>query len=131
MMKVCSTLFLTLSNSFGLLKTNLYPCLAASTQERFVEHCIGKYLRGSGVEDALVETGVFSVKVEESTMNGSHYIKSVRRKSILADALNTLKWEAFWKTNNGADFGDILSAADQLKIAFKEKDSSRVLRGKW
>ena len=39
--------------------------------------------------------------------------------------LNTLTWEAFWKTNDGADFGDILSVAEQLKIAFKEKDRSR------
>ena len=101
--------------------TNLYPCLAA----KVVEHCIGKYLRGSGVEDALVETGVFGVKAVEPMMNGSHYIRSLGRIIILADALNTLKWEAFWKTNNGADFGDILSVADQLKVAFKEKDNLR------
>ena len=85
---------------------------------KVVEHCIGKYLRGSGVEDAIV----FGVKSVESMMNGSHYIRSLGRIIILADALNTLKWEAFWKTSDGADFGDILSVVDQLKIAFKEKD---------
>ena len=58
-------------------------------------------------------------------MNESHDIRSLGRIIILADALNTLKWEAFWKTNDGADFGDILSVADQLKIAIEEKDSSR------
>ena len=58
-------------------------------------------------------------------MNESHYIRSFARIIILANALKTLKWEAFWKTNDGADFGDILFVSDQLKIAFKEKDSSR------
>ena len=92
---------------------------------KVVEHCIGKYLRGSGVEDALVETDVFGLKAVESMVNGSHYIRSLRSIIILADALNTLKWEAFWKTNDRADFRDILSVGDPLKIAFKEKDSSR------
>ena len=92
---------------------------------KVVEHCIGKYLRGRGVEDALVETGVFGLKAVESIMNGSHYIRSLRGIIILADSLNTLKWEAFWKINNRADFGDILSVTDPLKIAFKDKNSSR------
>ena len=100
---------------------NLIPCLAASTQQRLLNIALVKYLHGRGVEDALVETGVFGVKAVESMMNGSHYIRSLGRIIILADALNTLKWEAFWKTNDGADFGDILSVADQLKIAFKER----------
>ena len=92
---------------------------------KVVEHCIGKYLRGSGVEDTLVETGVFVLKAVEFMMIGSHYVRSLRGILILADALNTLKWEAVWKTNDRADFGDILSVADPLKVAFKEKDSSR------
>ena len=101
------------------------PMLGSFHTAKVVEHCIGKYLRGSGVEDALVETGVFGVKAVEPMMNGLHYIRSLGRIITLADALNTLKWEGFWKTNDGADFGDILSVADRLKIAFKEKESSR------
>ena len=103
----------------------LIPMLGSFHAAKVVEHCIGKCLRGSRVEDALVETGVFGLKAVESLMNGSHYIRSLRGMIILADALNTLKWEAFWNTNDRTDFGDILSVADPLKIAFKEKDNSR------
>ena len=42
---------------------------------KIVERYIGKHLPESGVEDALVETGVFSLKAVESMMNGSHYIR--------------------------------------------------------
>ena len=70
---------------------NLIPCLAASTQQRLLNIALVKYLHGSGVENALVETGVFGVKAVESMMNGSHYIRSLRRIIILADALSTLK----------------------------------------
>ena len=31
------------------------------------------------MEDALVETGVFGAKAVEPMMNGSHYIRSLRR----------------------------------------------------
>ena len=78
----------------------LMPMLGSFHTAKVVEYCIGKYLRGSGVEDARVETGVFGLKAAESMMNGSHYIRSLRGIIILADALNTLKWEAFWKTND-------------------------------
>ena len=63
--------------------------------EKVIEHCIGKYLRGSGMEDALVETGVFGVKAVESMMNGSHYIRSLGRIIILPDASQYLDMGSF------------------------------------
>ena len=73
----------------------LIPMLGSIHTAKVVEHCIGKYLRGSAVEDAHIETGVFGVKAVESMMNGSHYIRSLGTIIILADALNTLTWETF------------------------------------
>ena len=40
----------------------LIPMLGSFHTAKVVEHCIGKYLRGSGVEGALVEIGVFWFK---------------------------------------------------------------------
>ena len=68
---------------------------------------------------------MFGLKAVESMMNGSDYIRSLGKIIILTDPLNTFTWEAFLKTNDGADFCDILSVADQLKIAFNKKDISR------
>ena len=31
-------------------------------------HCVGKYLRGSGMEDAFVETQTFGLKVAQSVI---------------------------------------------------------------
>ena len=73
----------------------LIPMLGSLHTAKVVEHCIAKYLCGSDVEDALVETCMFGLKAVESMMNGSHHIRSLRGIIILADALNTLKWEAF------------------------------------
>ena len=40
----------------------LIPMLGSFHTAKVVEHCIAKYLHGSGVQDALFETGVFGVK---------------------------------------------------------------------
>ena len=63
-----------------------------------VEHCIGKYLRGSGIEDALVETGIFGLKVIELVFGGTHYVRSLRGLLIVSEALSIMQWEAFWST---------------------------------
>ena len=35
--------------------------------------CAGKYIRGSGAEDAFIETQIFGPKTLESVLNGGHY----------------------------------------------------------
>ena len=41
-----------------------------------------KYIKGTGLEDALVETGVFGVKVMESIIGGTDYVRSLRGVQI-------------------------------------------------
>ena len=43
------------------------PMLGGFHTARCVQRCISKYIKGTGVEAALIETGVFGVKVTEST----------------------------------------------------------------
>lgn len=39
--------------------------------------CFGQYLKGSGIEDGLIETGVFSIKTLKQVLAGSHYKRSL------------------------------------------------------
>ena len=64
-----------------------------------MQHCIGKYIRGSGLDDALVVTQVFGKKVIEQVLSGTHYIRSLRAILILVDSINRLKWDVFWENN--------------------------------
>ena len=70
----------------------------------------GKYIRGSGLDDALVETQVFGKKVIEQVLNGSHYIRSLRAILILVDSINRLKWDAFWENNKKEKYKETLAA---------------------
>lgn len=40
---------------------------------KFVQHCIGKCIKGGGLKDALVETKVYVKKVAESLLLETRY----------------------------------------------------------
>ena len=72
--------------------------------EKCVQRCIGKYIWGSGLDEALVETVVFGKKVIQQVLNGTCYIRSLRAILIFMYSINRLKWEAFWENNKNEKY---------------------------
>ena len=102
--RIVVDIYLKCPNEFKML----VPCLRGFHMAKGVQHCIGKYIRGSGLDDALVETQVFRKKVIEQVLNGTHYIRSLRAILILMDSINRLKWDAFWENNKKEKFKETL-----------------------
>ena len=50
---------------------------------RYVLHCTGKSIKGSGLDEVLTETRVFGAIVLEAVLAGTHYVRSFRRMFIL------------------------------------------------
>ena len=75
------------------------------------QHSIGKLIKHTGLDDGLVETGAFCIKIIESVPSGGHYDHSLQGLFILEDAVETLRWKAFWK--HSKEGGERLK--DQLK----------------
>ena len=88
------------------------------------QHCIGKYIKGTGLEDCLVETGVFGVKVMESFLAGTHYVRSMRGIQIVSNAIEISKWNAFWKIHDKREFEWEITIVQELGEAFKKKDKT-------
>ena len=53
---------------------NLVPMMGGVHMAKAAMHCVGKFLKGCGIEDALVETKAFGLKVIESVLGGSNYV---------------------------------------------------------
>ena len=70
---------------------NLVPMFGGFHTAKSVQRCIGKYIKGTGLEDALVETGVFRVKVMESILAATNYVRSLRGIQILSGAIEVVK----------------------------------------
>ena len=81
---------------------------------KFVQRCIGKSIKGTGLEEALVETGVFGVKMMESILAATNYVRSLRGIQILSVTTELVKWNAFWKIYNTSDFKNSAQAIKNL-----------------
>ena len=77
---------------------DLFPILGNFHLTKVLLRCVGRFLTGSGVDDALIEAGVFGKKVLVSVLSGSHYVKSLHGMSVVSEVLSSLAWEAFWKS---------------------------------
>ena len=54
---------------------------------KYVEHCIGKYIEGSCIEESLRQTQTFGVNVFDAILNGTNYVRSMRGYLILANVI--------------------------------------------
>ena len=61
--------------------------------------CLGKYLKGSGAENILIESSVFGVNVIESVFRGSNYNRSFKGMQLLKEALCRLQWKEFFESD--------------------------------
>ena len=101
---------------------DILPLLGPFHTSRIHLKCQGKFLRGSGVDDALIECSVFGSGVIETVLNGSHYVHSLTGVSIVEDFIMKLLWQEFWKHHNKDDYPALGQVtALQRKLTAKER----------
>ena len=108
---------------------NIYPMLGTFHMTKSALKCAGKYIRGSGAEDAFIETQIFGPKTLESVLNGGHYYRSFCGLSMLDEAIAKLKMEAFWEKHCHENFQAALNKLSSLKnsVSCKKPSSSQKL----
>ena len=77
---------------------NLIQMLGGFHTAKWLQHSIGVYIKGSGLEESLRQARVFGVKIVDSVLDGTHYVRSLKGLLILANAIEKLKWSAFNQT---------------------------------
>ena len=92
------------------------------------QRCVGKYIQGTGLEDVLVEAGVMGVKVVESFLAGTHYVRSFRGIQILSQAIEIVKWKAFWKLQDKSEFEEALEVLKEFANALKKRKDHEVCK---
>ena len=55
-------------------------------------HSTGKYFKGRGIGEC------FGKNTIESVLSGGHYVCSLAGMQVIKEALESMKWEAFWMT---------------------------------
>ena len=106
---------------------NLVLCLGSFHMAKIALGCIGKYLRGSGAENILIESGTFGVNVVESVLSGKHYTRSLKGLQLLKEALMRLQWAEFFKNQSDiCNYKPLFENLEKMKqnIAKKSKENS-------
>ena len=107
---------------------NLVLMLGGFHTAKCVQRCIGKNIKGTGLEDALVEIGVFGFKVMESILAATNYVQSLTGILILSDAIELVKWNAFWKIHDANDFKNSVKAIKKFARSSDKKDQQSCIK---
>lgn len=75
---------------------NIVLCMGSFHMTKVALGCIGKYLKGSGVQTILVESTMFGPNVVESVLTGRNYVRSLTGMQCLKEALGRLQLGAFF-----------------------------------
>ena len=97
---------------------DIFPMLGTFHTAKAAFKCAGKYVRGSGIKDAFIETP----KTQESVLNGSHYYRSFCGLMMLSEAIEKLKMEAFWSKHSTDHFQESLKKLFELKDSLSSQD---------
>ena len=62
------------------------------------------------------------IKNNESVIGESNYVRAFRCLLIAAEAVDSMKWEAFWKIHNRSDYASELNTLSELLSSLHDKD---------
>ena len=99
---------------------DIFLCMGPFHWTKILLRCQGRLLRGSGIDDGLVECDVFGPGVKDSVLNGSHYVRSLTGMLIIEHVIRSLQWRSFWKFRNESTY-PVLSQVNAIQIALGER----------
>ena len=70
--------------------SNVHGMMGMFHWVKILMKCAGRYLKGSGIDDALIETQVFGKLTLNSVLEGSHYVRSFHGIMMVSDLLISL-----------------------------------------
>ena len=100
----------------------LVPMLESFHTAKCSEHCIGKYIEDTGIDDCLSQTQVVGVKAIKSVLEETNYARSLKAILILDHAIESLKWEAFMENTDTTKYAGFLTSIKKLQETLSKKD---------
>ena len=83
---------------------DLFPCMGPFHWCRVGLRVAGKLLKGTEIDDAMVECGIFGPVVISSVLDDTHYAQAFTGMLIVEDLVMGMAWRAFWKVHDVKDY---------------------------
>ena len=81
---------------------------------KVAHRCTGRYITGSGMNDALIEYGVFNMKTFDAVLKGNHYVYAFDGILIVSEVVESLTMKEFRKSNDKIDYCDLFAGVPDL-----------------
>ena len=62
---------------------------------KVILHYEERYITGSGTDDALIECGIFAIKILDAVLKTRHYVHAFQGMLIVSEIVESLIWKAF------------------------------------
>ena len=70
--------------------------------------CLGKHLKGTGIDKVLINTEIYGPISVETLLNGSHYADANRAYSLIAEILHVLQLDTFFTENDKMQYDQFI-----------------------
>ena len=101
---------------------NIVICLGSFHMTKIALGCVGKYLKGSGAENILIESGIFGVNVIDSVLSGKNYVRSLKGLQLLKESFTRLQWVSFFQeSDNIQKYREQLNNVAHLRSKISQK----------
>ncbi|GBL96155.1 hypothetical protein AVEN_118711-1 [Araneus ventricosus] len=88
---------------------------------------IGKRFRDAELEDIFIESGLVAQNSLNGVMNGHHYNRSIRAHKIMAEALESLRWQSFIEQTDKTTVDIVNTTSEELYLSYKNKTFLNIL----
>ena len=100
--------------------------------EKNIYCLLWKIFRGKWNERFLVENEVFGPKIAISALQGSHYARGKRCMALVAEAMEHLQLETFFKERSDSDYKNVFDKCKGLQSLFElAAENQDLIRNLW
>ena len=100
---------------------NVFLGLGGFHMEKVVTACLGKYLKGTGIDKVLINTEIYGPISIETVLNGGHYADANRAYSLIAEILHVLQLDTFFTENDKMQYDEFIDCVMCLQNLFQNR----------
>ena len=83
--------------------------------------CLGKYLKGTGIDKVLINTEIYGPILIETVLDRGHYADANRAYSLIAEILHVLQLDTFFTENDKMQYDQFIDCVMCLQKLFQNR----------
>ena len=89
--------------------------------EKVIMACLGKYLKGTGIDKVLIKTEIYGPILLERVLNGGHYADANRAYSLITEILHVLQLDTIFTENDKMQYDQFIDYVMCLQNLFRNR----------